>query len=60
MVDLFQTLMLHLDLFKEIVSHIRPQNLAFIFSRLRMFETKLVDQLTTIQSLLLGKFEDLL
>jgi len=52
--------MLHLDLFKEIVSHIRPQNLAFIFSRLRMFDTKLVDQLTTIQSLLLGKFEDLL
>ena len=52
--------MLHLYLFKEIVSHIRSQYLAFVLSRLRMLDTKLVDQLTAVQSLLLGKFQDLL
>jgi len=52
--------MLHFNLFKKIISHIRPQNLAFIFSCLRMFDTKLINQLTTIQSLLLSKFEDFL
>lgn len=40
--------MLHFDLFKKVIGHVRPKHLVFIFCRFCMFDAKLVDQLATV------------